>query len=152
MSLENHENQQNHYPSLTSTLRIDRAHATTQLETLGYSRGDALYVCAILPKEDPRYCPGRKADKLNWEQVEGWQAEGYGIYICTVVNGSGHKDEDVTSCRALFCEFDDRPIEDQINFWQDLGLSEPSLQIANRKLTTPTNTAEVIAMGEGSDA
>ncbi len=114
-------------------LHIDRDHATTQLKALAYNRGDAVYIRAFLPKEDPRYGPGtgRKADKLNWEQVERWQAEGYGIYL--VVNGGGHKDEDVTSCRALFCEFDDRPIEDQIFFWRDLGLPEPSLQIATRK-------------------
>ena len=130
MSLGN-ENQvtelQNH------PLRTDRNQATAQLTALGYSQGDTIYVRAFLPKEDPRYGPGtgRKADQLNWEQIERWQAEGYGIYI--VVNGGGHKDQDITHCRALFCEFDDRPIEDQINFWQNLGLPEPSLQIATRK-------------------
>ncbi|PSB49226.1 DNA primase [Cyanosarcina cf. burmensis CCALA 770] len=114
-------------------LEIDRQQTITQLEMLGYQQGDAVYVRAFLPKEDPRYAPntGRKADRLNWEQVEQWQAQGYGVYI--VVNGGGHKDEDVKSCRAIFCEFDDRPIEDQINFWQDLGLPEPSMQIATRK-------------------
>ncbi len=133
MLLESHENQNQSINAPAHPLHIDRDHATTQLEALGYSRGNAVYIRAFLPKEDPRYGPGtgRKADKLNWEQVERWQTEGYGIYI--VVNGGGHKDEDVTSCRALFCEFDDRPIEDQIHFWQDLGLPEPSLQIATRK-------------------
>ncbi len=127
------ENQSQSTNTTAHQLRIDRNHATNQLEALGYNRGDAVYIRAFLPKEDPRYGPGtgRKADKLNWEQVERWQAEGYGIYL--VVNGGGHKDEDVTSCRAIFCEFDDRPIEDQIFFWRDLGLPEPSLQIATRK-------------------
>lgn len=107
MSPENQETQQNQYSSLTHAPQIDRNHATTHFEALGYSRGDAVYVRAFLPKEDHRHGPGagRKADKLNWEQVERWQAEGYGIHI--VVNGGGHKDEDVISCRALFCEFDD---------------------------------------------
>jgi len=114
-------------------LEIDRQQAITQLEMLGYQQGDAVYVRAFLPKEDPHYAPntGRKADHLKWEQIASWQAQGYGVYI--VVNGGGHKDEDVNSCRAIFCEFDDRPIEDQINFWQDLGLPEPSMQIATRK-------------------
>ncbi|AFZ33571.1 MULTISPECIES: DUF3987 domain-containing protein [Cyanophyceae] len=112
---------------------IDRNQATAHLEALGYQPGHAVYIRAFLSKEDPRYAPntGRKAERLNWEQVERWQAQGYGVYI--VVNGGGHKDEDVKSCRAIFCEFDDRPIEDQINFWQNLGIPEPSLQIATRK-------------------
>ncbi|PSB55160.1 DNA primase, partial [Chroococcidiopsis cubana CCALA 043] len=99
----------------------------------GYQQGDAVYVRAFLPKEDPRYAPntGRKADRLNWEQVERWQAQGYGVYI--VVNGGGHKDEDVKSCRAIFCEFDDRPIEDQKEFWRSLNLPEPTLQVQTRK-------------------
>ena len=120
-------------PSVSQKLYLDRSSAIAQLEILGYKRGDAIYIRAFLPKEDPRYAPntGRKADKLSWEQVERWQEQGYGIYI--VVNGGGHKDEDVKKCRAIFCEFDDRPIEDQINFWQDLGLPEPSMQIATRK-------------------
>jgi hypothetical protein len=114
------------------TLRIDRAQATTQIEALGHQL-NSVCVRAFLPKEDKRYAPnsGRKADQLDWKQIEQWQAQGYGIYI--VVNGGGHKDENITDCRAVFCEFDDRPIEDQINFWQDLGLPEPSLQIATRK-------------------
>jgi len=118
---------------VSQKLQLDRYSAIAQLERLGYKRGDAIYIRAFLPKEDPRYAPntGRKADKLSWKQVERWQEQGYGIYI--VVNGGGHKDEDVKSCRAIFCEFDDRPIEDQINFWQDLGLPEPSMQIATRK-------------------
>ncbi|MDZ4877830.1 MAG: hypothetical protein CLLPBCKN_007265 [Chroococcidiopsis cubana SAG 39.79] len=122
-----------HKNSHLTALTLDRQQAVAHLETLGYKQGDAVYVRAFLPKEDPRYAPntGRKANRLNWEQVERWQAQGYGIYI--VVNGGGHKDEDVKSCRAIFCEFDDRPIEDQINFWQDLGLPEPSMQIATRK-------------------
>ncbi|OWY69027.1 DNA primase [cyanobacterium TDX16] len=120
-------------PSVSQKLHLDRSSAIAQLEMLGYKRGDAIYIRAFLPKEDPRYAPntGRKADKLSWEQVERWQEQGYGIYI--VVNGGGHKDEDVKKCRAIFCEFDDRPIEDQINFWQELGLPEPSMQIATRK-------------------
>ena len=32
-------------------------------------------------------------------------------------------------CRAVFCEWDDRPKEWQIDAWQDLGLPEPTLQV-----------------------
>lgn len=126
------ENQKQHSRAAVPPLRIDRDQAITQLEVLGSQPSDAC-IRAFLSKEDPRYGPGtgRKADKLNWEQMERWQSQGYGIYI--VINGGGHKDEDITHCRAIFCEFDDRPIEDQISFWQELGLPEPSLQITTRK-------------------
>ncbi|WP_250126635.1 DUF3987 domain-containing protein [Chroococcidiopsis sp. CCMEE 29] len=130
--------EQLHKHSFTSTpksrtLHLDREQATSQLEALGQSLSHAVYVRAFLPKEDPRYAndKGRKANELNWQQLERWQAQGYGIYI--VVNGGGHKDEDVKCCRTIFCEFDDRPIEEQIWFWRELGLPEPSLQIQTRK-------------------
>ena len=55
------------------------------------------------------------------------QSEGRGVYI--VVNDGGDTDSEITSCRAFFCEWDDRPKEEQINAWKELGLPEPSLQI-----------------------
>ena len=60
--------------------------------------------------------------------IQQWQEEGRGIYI--VINDGGDKDSDITHCRAIFCEWDDRPVEWQITAWQDLGLPEPTLQIA----------------------
>lgn len=64
----------------TFSLRIDHNQATTQLEALGYRRGETVYVRALLLKEDPRYEPntGRKADKLNWEKIH-WQNQGYSV-------------------------------------------------------------------------
>jgi hypothetical protein len=115
-------------------LKIDQKQALDQLEILRYSSGDAVYVRAFLPKEDPRYGEkgtARKADKLNFKQCEYWQAEGYGIHI--VVNGGGHKDDDVTRCRAIFMEHDDLEIELQVNLWRTLGLPEPTLQVQTRK-------------------
>lgn len=38
-------------------------------------------------------------------------------------------DDDITHCRALFVEWDDRPIEWQRTAWQELKLPEPSLQV-----------------------
>ena len=55
------------------------------------------------------------------------QSEGRGVYI--VVNDGGDTDSEITSCRAFFCEWDDRPKEEQINAWKELGLPEPTLQI-----------------------
>lgn len=115
------------------TLHLDRDQATSQLEALGHSLSNAVYIRAFLPKEDPRYAndKGRKADKLNWEQLERWQAQGYSIHI--VVNGGGHKDENVKHCRAFFIEHDDLEIELQRDLWRTLELPEPTIQVQTRK-------------------
>lgn len=60
--------------------------------------------------------------------IEQWQAEGRGVYV--VINDGGDKDADITTCRAIFCEWDDRPVEWQVTAWQELNLPEPSLQVA----------------------
>ncbi len=116
-------------------LKIDQEQALLQLQILGYQKGvDTIYPRVIVPDGDPRKstnAQARNLQGLKWSEVERFNQDGYGIYI--VVNGGGHKDEDITHCRAIFCEFDDRPVEDQIFFWRDLGLPEPSLQIATRK-------------------
>lgn len=60
--------------------------------------------------------------------IEQWQQEGRGIYI--VINDGGDKDSDITHCRAIFCEWDNRPVEWQVTAWKELDLPEPSLQVA----------------------
>src|SRR5688572_13857094 len=94
-------------------LTIDQKQAEIQLELLGYKPEDNVYMRFFVPDGNPRHgtpTAARKADKLNWEQVERYQNEGYGVYF--VVNGGGHGDKDVKVGRSLFCEWDDRPIED----------------------------------------
>ncbi|WP_029630753.1 MULTISPECIES: DUF3987 domain-containing protein [Nostocales] len=115
------------------SFEIDTSQAIKQLELLGYQRGDAVYVRAFLPKEDPRYAPGtaRKADKINFKQILQWQQQGYGVYF--VINGGGHKDENVQLCRAVFIEHDDLEIELQRDLWQILSLPEPTFQVQTRK-------------------
>jgi len=39
------------------------------------------------------------------------------------------EDKDVHTCRALFCEWDDRPIDWQMQAWRELGLPEPSAMV-----------------------
>lgn len=115
-------------------LTIDRSQAKKHLELLGYQAGDNVYMRFFVPDGDPRYgtrAAARKAEKLNWEEVERYQNQGYGVYF--VINGGGHTDKEVKTGRALFWEWDDRPIEDQIFAWQALNLPEPSLQVETRK-------------------
>lgn len=64
---------------------------------------------------------------LPWNELEQHQRENKGIYF--VVNGGGHKNEDVKSGIAIFCEWDDRDIDWQINAWKEFNLPEPSLQL-----------------------
>jgi hypothetical protein len=123
-----------HTPIKTTALVIDKEQATTQLMLLGYQPGDNVYMRFFVPDTDPRYgtpAAARKTDKLNWEEVERYQNDGYGVYF--VINGGGHKDSEVKVGRALFCEWDDRPIEKQIFAWQNLNLLEPTMQIGTRK-------------------
>ena len=121
-------------PTKSTALSIDRDQARTQLRILGYQPGDNIYMRFFVPDGDPRQgtpAAARKNNKLHWEEVERYQNDGYGVYL--VINGGGHTDKDVKQGRALFCEWDDRPIEDQILAWQELNLPEPSLQVGTRK-------------------
>ena len=38
-------------------------------------------------------------------------------------------DSDITHCTSFFVEWDDRPMEWQVNAWRELGLPEPSLMV-----------------------
>ncbi len=69
---------------------------------------------------------GRKADPSR-STVEDWQAEGRGVYV--VINDGGDNDSEITACRALFCEWDDRPKDWQVTAWRQLGLPEPTMQV-----------------------
>ena len=59
--------------------------------------------------------------------IQKCQNEGRGVYI--VINDGGDTDKEITNCRAVFVEWDDRDKFEQINAWKDLGLKEPSLQV-----------------------
>ena len=69
---------------------------------------------------------GRKGEPKR-QTVEDWQNEGRGVYA--VINDGGDTDSEITQCRAVFCEWDDRPKEWQIDAWKDLLLPEPTLQV-----------------------
>ncbi|MFM6900353.1 MAG: hypothetical protein ACKPKF_24900, partial [Microcystis panniformis] len=103
----------------------NRTQAQRQLELLGYKPSDKIYLRFFYPADDPRKNSdkGRKADSLNWQEIESYQRQGRGVYF--VVNGGGHKDEDVTVGRAIFCEHDHLAKEVQRDLWQTLNLPEP---------------------------
>ena len=49
--------------------------------------------------------------------MQQWQDEGRGVYV--VINDGGDKDAEITTCRAFFCEWDDRPTEWQLTAWKE---------------------------------
>lgn len=61
-------------------------------------------------------------------RIEALQQAGFRVYF--VVNQGGDTADSITACRALYVEWDDIPIEEQINAWKALGLPEPTLMLA----------------------
>ena len=106
----------------------NRLQARRQLELLGYKPEDKIYLRFFYPADDPRKKSdkGRKADRLNWQEIETYQKQGRGVYF--VINGGGHKNEDVTIGRAIFCEHDHLDKETQRHLWQTLNLPVPTFQ------------------------
>ena len=108
---------------------IDRQLATRQLALLGHNINKPVYLRFFYPSDDPRKDgdSGRKADHINWKQIEKYQKEGRGAYF--VINGGGHKNSDVTQGHAIFVEHDDLEKDIQRNLWKSLGLPEPTFQV-----------------------
>jgi hypothetical protein len=68
---------------------------------------------------------GARKGAFDLAVAEQWQREGRGVYL--VINDGGDRKSEITACRAFFVEWDDRPIDWQLNAWRELGLPEPSL-------------------------
>lgn len=114
-----------------SSLRIERIQARRQLNYLGFERGDKVPLRFFYHSDDPRKDgdKGRKLNRLQWEEVGRLQSEGRGVYI--VVNGhnGGHEDKDINQCAAIFCEWDDMPLEEQMFHWESVGFFEPTFTV-----------------------
>jgi hypothetical protein len=109
--------------------QLDQNQARRQLELLGYIRGENIFVRFFYPSGDPRKGEdkGRKGDRFKPEQIEAHQRAGRGVYF--VINGGGHKNDDVDFGRAVFIEHDHLPKEVQRSLWKSLGLPEPTFQL-----------------------
>lgn len=107
---------------------LDFAEGQRFIEALGKPPG-TVRLRAFLHKEhlDKAGDLGRKGG-MSRSLVNQWQAEGRGVYV--VINDGGDKDADITTCRAFFCEWDNRPIEWQLTAWKELGLPEPTMQVS----------------------
>jgi len=125
--------------SLNSHYTGVKSPAVIQLRALGYAPEDAIALTAFLPKGHPKTDrkvvknpdKGRKGEGTLQQlqpQIDQWVKEGRGVYLA--VNGA-HQNADVKSCRAVFYEHDDLPIEIQVGLWETIGLPAPSLQISS---------------------
>lgn len=109
----NHERSQ-HFLAL-----LGKKPATTCLRAV-YPKGHAKLT-------EPKRDRGRKHPCWDSAQVERWQHEGLNVYV--VINDGGQSDQSISSCRALFCEWDNREKDWQLTAWQELGLPEPTMQV-----------------------
>lgn len=115
---------QNNYPP-------NQKLAERHLAYLGYQPGECVYLRFFYHSNDPRKGndAGRKASQLNWKEIENYQLQGRGVYV--VVNGrrGGHADGDIDRCCAIFCEWDDLPLDEQLHRWEEIGFVEPTFVV-----------------------
>ena len=106
-------------------LILDAVQAHWQLDLLGRCERDT-NIRAIPHK-------GLKGGAINGNfamdlhRVPEWQASGKGIYLQPNIGGT--RATEITACTALFLEYDDRPVDEQVGIWLDLGLPEPTFQV-----------------------
>lgn len=113
--------------SLNGPLPFDQESAKTFLNLLGKLPHETR-LRGFLPSGHPLKSQdsGRKGP-FSSEAVTSWQQEGRGVYA--VINNGGDTDANITSCNALFCEWDDRDVSWQIAAWRELNLPEPSFVV-----------------------
>lgn len=119
-------------------MKFNIENTVAHIEALGYNpQFDKIHLTAFLPKGHPQTDRklGKKADQGRKavgtlqdlrSAIESWIKEQRGVYIAV---NDAHKVADVTQCRAVFCEYDDRSIPEQVGAIASLPLPEPSLQV-----------------------
>ena len=110
-----------------SILSIDKEEAQKHLELLGYKHEDKIFMRYIHANPAEGQPKSIKKSRLNWEECERYQSQGYDAYF--VINGGGDTDAAVKVGRAIFYEHDDLPKNIQRELWHNLGLPEPTVQI-----------------------
>ncbi len=105
---------------------FDQAQAQRQLDLLGYTPEETVFLRFFFHSSDPR-SGALNVSGIDPTVIEKHQVDGRGCYL--VVNGGGNKDENVTHCRALFYEHDDLDKESQLLLWKTLELPEPTFQV-----------------------
>jgi hypothetical protein len=121
---------------------IDRSQADHFLELLGKDPATArlrAFPHRLNPKRhDPKTNPNgikARAGAYDLALASRWQRDERGIYL--VINDGGDRDEGavvkgvykpgITACLAFWVEWDNRPVEWQLQGWREFGLGEPSI-------------------------
>jgi predicted P-loop ATPase len=108
---------------------IDTTQAEAFLKALGKHPANAC-LRAFPNKGSANYAAiGPRKGGWDLEQAAAWNQQGRSGFL--VIGNGGHKAADITSCPAIFCEWDNRPMEWQLSAWRELGLPEPSIQVAS---------------------
>ena len=111
-------------PSAQSSLQLDLEQANKFLALLGKDPKQSWIRCLKPWRESS----GTGADRRYPGVVPEANA-----YLITgngnPANGWNLKDSDITSCPALFVEWDDTPVDWQISAWQEFGLPEPTVSL-----------------------
>lgn len=103
-------------PETFESLPIDCNQAAKMLSLLGYEPGDRVSLRSFGAKGS-RGGKGRNQE-ATIERLPAYQNPAEAVYV--VVNGPGHKDDDIQQGRAFFAEFDGIPHEEQIAKIDDL--------------------------------
>ncbi|PSB26414.1 DUF3987 domain-containing protein [Chlorogloea sp. CCALA 695] len=110
--------------------QTDRALAEKQLAYLGYTSNQAFLRFFYHSSDDRKdKDKGRKLNTLDYRAIASYQQDERGTYIVVNGAGGGHEDKDIKQCAAIFCEWDDRPVEDQLLHWEILGFFEPTFTV-----------------------
>jgi hypothetical protein len=123
---------------------IDRGQADQFLQLLGKDPSTArlrAFPHRLNPKRhDPKTNPNgikARAGAYDLAVAGRWQREERGIYL--VINDGGDRDDSavvkgvhkpgITACLAFWVEWDNRPVEWQLQGWREFGLGEPSITV-----------------------
>lgn len=125
------ENKNHSHNAPNYAFQIDQQQAIRQLSYFNYEPGEFVNLRFFYHSDDPRKNDdkGRKIDRLNWKQIEDYQRAGRGVYVVVNGAGGGHEDKDILQCVAIFCEWDDRPVEEQLLQWETVGFMEPTFTV-----------------------
>lgn len=113
---------------VTKTVSLDSDQALQFLKLLGKSE-DTARLRAFAHKHNPdKSRIGARSGPFDLHAAQQWQQQGRGVYV--VINDGGDKAASISSCKSLFVEWDDRPLDWQLSAWKELGLPEPSIQVS----------------------
>ena len=110
-----------------TTPPIDRGQADRFLELLGKDPAAARLRAFPHRLNPDRATIRARSGPYDLATASRWQQEQRGVYLVT--GNGGDRDSDITSCPALFVEWDHRPLVWQLEAWREFGLGEPTVTI-----------------------